>query len=448
MSTYWCEWAWLGSPDGHMESGVLIEVVADRIATVVPGCTEMPAGAVRLPGVTIPGMVNGHSHAFHRGLRSRTHGNRGTFWTWREQMYTLAERLDPDTYQALATAAFAEMVLAGFTCVGEFHYLHHGRNGVAYSNPNEMSSALINAAAAAGIRFTLLDTCYLQSGLTPNAELHPTQRRFSDRNAQQWAERVNALGVESPNVRIGAAIHSVRSVHRSGIATVANWAAKNAAPLHAHVSEQPAENEQCLAALGCTPTELLNREGVLGERFTAVHATHLTPNDHALYAQTGSTVCVCPTTERDLADGIGPTSELRSNDAPMTIGTDSHAVVDPFEELRAIELNQRLATLTRGTHQPGELLAVGTSNGARSLGWPDAGRLAPSTLADFTTVSLDSVRLAGADPASLAAAIIFSATAADVHHVVVGGKVIVANGTHQTIEVPRALSKAIEAVWA
>jgi formiminoglutamate deiminase len=448
MSTYWCEWAWLGSPDGSMESGVLLNVVGDRIVTVTPGCVVLPAGAVRLPGVTIPGMVNGHSHAFHRALRGRTHGERGTFWTWREQMYTLAERLDPDTYQALATAAFAEMVLSGFTCVGEFHYLHHDRGGVGYSDPNEMSSALINAAAVAGIRITLLDTCYLQSGLAPNAELHSTQRRFSDGNAQQWAERVDALGVESPTVRIGAAIHSVRSVNGSGIATVAEWSARNAAPIHAHVSEQPAENEQCLAVLGVTPTELLHREGALGTRFTAVHATHLTANDHALYAQTASTACICPTTERDLADGIGPTTQLRSDGVPITIGTDSHAAIDPFEELRAIELNQRLKTLTRGTHQPGELLAVATSNGADSLGWPDAGRLAPGALADFTTVSLDSVRLAGADPALLTAALVFAASASDVHHVVVGGKAIVADGIHQTIDVPRSLSKSIGALWA
>ncbi len=448
MTAYWCERAWLGAPDGRMETGVVIEIAGDRITAVTTGSTTAPAGAVRLPGVTLPGMTNGHSHAFHRGLRSRTHGEKGTFWTWREQMYTLADRLDPDTYRALSTAAFAEMVLAGFTTVGEFHYLHHDRGGVPYSEPNEMSRALIEAAASAGIRITLLDTCYLQSGFGPDTALHRTQRRFSDGAVDRWAERVEAMATDSPTMKLGAAIHSVRSVHPAGIATVAQWASARGTPLHAHVSEQPAENEQCAAAHGLSPTELLHREGALGDRFTAIHATHLAAQDLALYAATGSICCICPTTERDLADGIGPTAGFRSAGVPMTIGTDSHAVVDPFEEIRTIELNQRLATLARGTHQPGELLAVATSIGARSLGWHDAGRIAVGALADLTTVSLDSARLAGADPGSLAAAMVFAASAVDVWHVVVGGKVIVSGGVHQSIDVPRALSESIKELWA
>jgi formiminoglutamate deiminase len=403
---------------------------------------------VPLLGLTMPGMVNAHSHAFHRGLRGRTHGERGTFWSWRDQMYTLADRLDPDSYRALATATFAEMVLAGFTTVGEFHYLHHGPGGVPYANANEMSMVLVEAAAIAGIRIALLDTCYLQAGLAPDAELNPTQRRFSDGTGEGWIDRVDAAHLGTPTAKLGAAIHSVRAVPLGAIAQVADWAAARTVPLHAHVSEQPAENEQCLAVRGVTPTELLRREGALSEQFTAVHATHLTDDDRALYAASGAACCICPTTERDLADGIGPTSAFRSDGTAMSIGSDSHAVIDPFEEIRAIEMNQRLATLTRGNHQPGELLAIATTEGARSLGWPDAGRIAVGGLADLTTVSLESPRLAGTDPEQAVAAVVFGATAADVNHVIVGGRVIVSDGVHQSIDVARSLDEAIKGAWA
>lgn len=457
MTTIWCEYAWLGALDGRVEHGVSITVDGDRISEIATG-TQPGSGAARLHGLTLPGMVNGHSHAFHRGLRGRTHGGRGTFWSWRDTMYDLAQRLNPDSYRALATAAYAEMVLAGFTTVGEFHYLHHGPGGVPYTEPNEMSHVLIEAAATAGIRLTLLDTCYLQAGVAPGAELNSTQLRFSDGNVEAWTERVDGVRLDSTTARqgavkhgaarLGAAIHSARSVDPGAMTVVGAWAAGANAPLHGHVSEQPAENEQCLAAYGRTPTAVLAEIGVLGPRFTAIHATHLTSGDIEQYATSGSTACICPTTERDLADGIGPTGALRAAGIPLTIGTDSHAIVDPFEEIRAIELNQRLATLTRGTHQPGELLTAATSAGADSLGWPDSGRLAVGALADLTTVSLDSPRLAGTGSAHAVAAVVFAANASDVRHVIVGGRTIVADGVHQTIDVTRALTTSIAAVWA
>jgi formiminoglutamate deiminase len=448
MTTYWCEAAWLGSPDGSVESNVVIEVVGDRIAAISDGHVYPPSHCVTLRGLTLPGMVNGHSHAFHRALRGRTHGESGSFWTWRNQMYAVADRLDPDTYLALATATYAEMALAGYTTVGEFHYVHHGPGGVRYADPNEMTNALIEAAAGAGIRITLLDTCYLQAGLAADSELNETQRRFSDGDVHGWTERVSAAPFTSPTCKLGAAIHSVRAVPQDSLATVAKWATAHNAPLHAHVSEQPAENDQCLAATGLTPTELFHREGALGASFTAVHATHLSPNDVELYANTGSSVCICPTTERDLADGIGLTSAFRSARIPMTIGSDSHAIVDPFEEIRAIEMNQRLATLTRGNHQPGELLTAATSAGAKSLGWSDAGSLAVGALADFVTVSLDSPRLAGTDPTQSVASVVFAASAADVKNVVVGGRLIVSDGVHQSIDVSEALTISIQKLWA
>jgi len=446
VTTYWCELAWLGDLDGAVEHSVTIEVDRDRITGVEAGTTA-GAGAVRLDGLTLPGLANGHSHAFHRALRGRTHGDAGSFWTWRETMYALADRLDPDTYRDLATATFAEMVQAGFTCVGEFHYLHHDRKGERYAAANEMGEALLDAATAAGIRITLLDTCYLRAGLDADAELSHTQLRFSDGDVDAWVGRADQLAGRD-EAHIGAAIHSVRSVPADAMPTIAEWATSRSAVLHAHVSEQPAENEQCVAAHGRTPIELLDSRGVLGDRFTAVHATHVTDHDIAMLHASHSTCCICATTERELADGIGPTEALQAAGVAMSMGSDSHAVIDPFEETRAIELDQRLASLRRGTHQPGELLHIATVEGCRSLGWRDAGRLAVGSLADFVTVSLASPRLAGTDPAHAGAAVVFAATASDVQHVVVGGKVVVAEGRHRTIDVGAELSRTIAAVWS
>jgi formiminoglutamate deiminase len=443
VTTYWCELAWLGDVDGRVAPSVRITVEGERITAV--DVDAAPAGT-RLAGLTLPGFANAHSHAFHRALRGRTHAEAGSFWTWREQMYRLAERLDPDSYRQLATAAFAEMVLSGYTCVGEFHYLHHAAGGRPYADANEMGAVLIEAAAAAGIRLTLLDACYLQADMS-GAPLQGTQCRFGDGDAAQWAERVDQLGGRA-STQIGAAIHSVRAVGVEAMKVVSSWADGRDAVVHAHVSEQPAENEQCVAVHGCTPVELLDQHGVLGPRFTAVHATHLTDRDVALLRDSRTTCCICATTERDLADGIGPTAHFRRDGVPMAIGSDSHAVVDPFEETRAIELDERLGSLRRGTHQAGELLTAATERGYRSLGWATGGRLAAGELADMTTVTLTSPRLAGADPAEAAAAVVFGATSSDVTNVIVGGAVVVSDGQHRTIDVAAALDRSIKAVWS
>ncbi len=199
---------------------------------------------------------------------------------------------------------------------------------------------------------------------------------------------------------------------------------------------------------GCTPTELLADHGVLSDRFTAVHATHLSDYDITLLRSTHSTCCICATTERDLADGIGPTGRFRKAGITMALGSDSHAVIDPFEEARAIELDERLVSLKRGTHQPGELLAAATASGYRSLGWHDGGRIAVGALADLTSVDLTSPRLAGSDPDHAAAAVVFAATAGDVHHVIVGGRVVVADGEHQSVDVASELDHSIRRVWS
>jgi formiminoglutamate deiminase len=433
VRSYWCELAWL---DGERaDAGVVVELEDGRITAVRAGAPAPPAGSTRLDGLTIPGLANAHSHAFQRALRGRTHGGSGSFWTWREQMYALADRLDPDSYRALARATFAEMALAGVTSVGEFHYVHHGPGGARYEDLNEMGRALIDAAAGAGIRMTLLDACYLHGGIGEPPS--PSQLRFSDGDADAWAERVDALG-DDEAVRVGAAIHSVRAVDPESAATVAAWARERGRPLHAHVSEQPAENEACLEAYGRTPTGVLHDAGALHAEFTAVHVTYPHNDDLSLLA--GSSACACPTTERDLADGIGP---MRRLSARLVLGTDSHAMIDLFEEARAVELDERLATGERGLHSAAALLRAATEDGHACLGWPDAGRIAPGARADLVTVGLDGVRLAGTSPEHALEALVFAAGAADVRHVLVDGHQLVSHGRHTAVDVARELHLAV-----
>ncbi|NJQ02741.1 formimidoylglutamate deiminase [Streptomyces zingiberis] len=455
-----------------MQAGVTVVTGEDgRITEVTPGVPAPPPGAEPLRGLTLPGLADAHSHAFHRALRGRTQsgggpggpgggaeasgggaararpgGAPGSFWAWREVMYAAAARLTPDGYHALARAVYAEMALAGITCVGEFHYLHHAPGGVRYADPNAMGEALIAAAAEAGIRITLLDTAYLSAGLGSGSGGEPLegpQLRFGDGTAEAWAERAAALK-PAAHARIGAAVHSVRAVPAAGLPVVAAWARKRGAPLHVHLSEQPAENEACLGAHGRTPTRLLADHGVLGPGTTAVHATHLTDADIALLGGGRTGVCVCPTTERDLADGIGPAARLRDAGSPLSLGSDSHAVIDLLEEARALELDERLGSRTRGHWTAAGLLTAATATGHAALGWPEAGRIAPGALADLTTVALDSVRTAGPPPALAAETAVFAATAADIRHTVVAGRPVVRDGVHRLVEdVPAALARSI-----
>ncbi|MFF9408695.1 formimidoylglutamate deiminase [Streptomyces anandii] len=439
--TYWLEQAWLGT---HVEPGVALDVHDGRIVALRPGVSTPPPGAEPLRGLTLPGLANAHSHAFHRALRGTVQVGSGTFWTWREVMYATADRLTPENYHALARAVYAEMALAGITAVGEFHYVHHAPGGAPYADPNAMGEALIAAAAEAGIRITLLDTCYLSAGFGQPPGTH--QLRFSDGSAEAWAERCSVLK-EQDHARIGAAVHSVRAVPARELATVARWAEERRAPLHVHLSEQTAENDACLQAHGCTPTRLLADHGVLGPRTTGVHNTHLTKDDIALLGGSGTGTCMCPTTERDLADGIGPAVALQRAGSPLSLGSDSHAVVDVLEEARAMELNERLRTRARGHWTAAALLRAATVDGHAALGWSDAGSLAPGSLADFTTIALDSVRTAGTLPRLGAETAVFAATAADVRHTVVAGRHVVRDGAHALVpDAPKALAAAVEAL--
>jgi formiminoglutamate deiminase len=346
-------------------------------------------------------------------------------------MYAVASRLTPESYFELARAVYREMVAVGVTSVGEFHYLHHGPDGTPYDDPNAMGHALVAAASEAGLRIALLDTCYLASGIGRGPE--GVQVRFSDGTAEAWAERT------SSGPAAGAAIHSVRAVPKDQMKHVVDAAAGR--PLHVHLSEQVAENEQCLEAYGATPTEVLGDVGALGGRTSAVHATHLTDGDVALLGGTATYSCFCPTTERDLGDGIGPSRRLIEAGSPLTLGSDSHAVIDLFEEMRAVELNERLATQRRGHWSATELLRAGTVDGHRSLGFDDAGRIEVGARADLVVVDTTSARTAGtgADEGTL----VFAAGGADVVRVLRDGMDV----TVEPTEVGRELDEAIGRLW-
>ena len=439
--TFHCARAWLGG--AGLERDVAVTATDGVIDAVAVG-SPAPRGAALLDGVVLPGLANGHSHAFHRALRGRKRDDLDSFWAWRDQMYELAVRLTPDVLHELAIGAFSEMLCAGYTAVGEFHYLHHDRDGARYADPNEMSRAILDAAQTTGIRLTLLDACYLESA--PGTPPSGAQLRFADASVSEWTARADALVAPSERVVVGGAIHSVRAVPPAGASVVAAWAASRSAPLHAHVSEQPSENEVAREAYGVTPTALLADAGALSDRFTAVHATHLVDGDRARLGDAGASVCVCPTTERDLGDGLVELARLVDAEIPLTLGSDSHAVVDPFDELRALEGHERLRTLRRGTCGPDQLLIAATASGHRSLGWSDGGRIAPGAPCDLVHVSTDAARLAGTgdDAAGLLAA----ATAADVRTVVVAGEPLVEDGRHRRVDTASVLDTAIRAVWS
>ncbi len=397
------EQAWLG----HPAQNVLLEVEGGRIKSIAEG-VPAPRDATVLEGWTVPGFANVHSHAFQRLLRGEVESGGGDFWEWRRRMYEFTD-WDAADYFTHARHVFREMLEAGITAVGEFHYLHaHG---------NELGIALVDAAREEGIRITLIDACYLRGGMEGQA-LDPAQQTFSDGDADAWARRVGELR-EADGVRIAAAIHSVRAVDPESMRVVATWARDRKAPLHIHLAEQPAEVEECMRVEGCTPAELLEREGILGPDLTAVHAIHLNQHDIELLGDREVAVCACTTTERDLGDRVGPLVALADAGCTLTVGSDSNACIDMIEEARGLELDQRRATGRRVMHDPEELFSAATVNGMRALGW-DAGELRAGMLADFVTL-----RREGAERREIGLAqLMYAFSGRDVTNVVVGGETV------------------------
>jgi formimidoylglutamate deiminase len=426
--------------------GVEVEEASGRIARVAPEGELVGRGGQggagdvvveRLPGrALLPGFVNAHSHAFQRVIRGRTQWRPASapeadFWSWREAMYAAALALSPEEVYEVSRACFLEMLHAGYTAVGEFHYLQLDPAGERYADPNELAHRVIAAAESVGIRISLLNVCYATGGI--DRPLLPEQRRFNTPDPELYLADTRALReawAGHAGVTVGVAPHSVRAVPRAWLAELHAWAAAHDLPFHIHASEQPAEVEAAVAAWGLRPIELLAAEGVLDERLTAVHATHLTPAEVALLGEAGATVCACPTTERDLGDGFLLGSELLAAGARIALGSDSQTVIDPLEEMRLVEYHERLRRLRRVVltapasgdrlENSPPLLEMGTTAGARALRLA-AGRIETGHLADLVGIDLEHPSLAGFTPGYLAATLALSAPAAVVSDVWVGG---------------------------
>ena len=461
----------------RFERGRALVCNASGAIVKVAGVDELSAEKrIRLANrALLPGMVNAHSHAFQRVLRGRTEyrtSDKDSFWTWREMMYAAATRLTPEDVYDASRMAFLEMALNGITAVGEFHYLHYAPDGQPYDDPNLLAKEVVRAAGDVGLRIALLRVAYARAGF--QIEPNPKQARFIEKDPESYLKNLERLiadvsRVRSPTVRegsspndldqalpdgrasaphknvwVGVAPHSVRAVPLDYLREVISYANDHDLKIHMHVAEQPAEVSACVEEHGRTPVALLETEGLLSEQFTAVHAIHVTPKAIPALARTGAMVCACPTTERNLGDGVVPADEYLKHEVPICLGTDSHAQIDLLEDARELECHLRLQKLERAVlsvrsprvsrgPQPGDVAALlfncATINGARSIGAP-GGTLEPGRPADFFTIALDDPSIAGVSPDGLLASIVFSLSRAAVREVVVGGKPVVSEGQH------------------
>ena len=412
-----------------LQRDMLISIADDGcIASIESQQDSISENVQHLSNVLLlPGFVNAHSHVFQRALRGHTHrriAQRDSFWSWREAMYTQAQKLNPDSLYQEARETYWEMLAAGYTTVGEFHYVHHQPNGQPYDNPNAMAEAVLAAGRDTGMRVVLLMTAYAQSGFDQLPL--PEQHRFCDRSVEAYLQRVDDLRVQG--VPVGLAPHSVRAVPEQWFRAIADYSNTHGLPLHVHADEQRAEIEQCQARYGCTPIELLERFGALGLRTTIIHATHANATELELLAKYGCTVCVCPTTEGDLGDGIAPYAELMASDILLAIGSDSNTRLDPIEELRWAEYSARMRYQRRRVlvcekqESPGPLLLdIGTHGGAIALN-VNAGIIAPDMAADFVAVDLTHPSLRGWTEEDLLDTLFFGASSDVIRNVWVQGQ--------------------------
>lgn len=445
--------------DGRFVSGYGVRVDAAgmiaSVALVEPGAAGK---IVRLEGrALLPGLVNGHSHSFQRLIRGRaeTRGASGNnFWTWRDTMYRAAQALDADDVYDVARMTFLEMALAGITSVGEFHYLHKRPDGTAYDDANELAKQVIAAARSVGLRICLLRVAYLRAGykLGPNAG----QARFYEtlpEYMENTAALASAVGGQD-GVSMGVAPHSVRAVPLEALKEIGKWVAERRLPVHMHAAEQRAENAACGEEYGMTPVQLLARNGLLTKRSTLVHAIHITPDEMEAIAEAGATVCSCPTTERNLGDGIVDAEAAIEMGIGFCFGSDSQAAIDLLEDARELDYHLRLVREQRvildgidGVDISQRLFGYATAGGAKSLGL-NAGDLKPVTCADFFTVDLKDVSIAGASADELMAAVVFGMNRAAARDVVVGGERIVADGRHALQdEIVRRYGEISARVW-
>jgi len=435
--------------DGQAHTGVGLMVDARGCVVGLAARDAVPpeTQVVALPGrALLPGLANTHSHTFQRLFRSRAEGRAAggdTFWTWREQMYRAAGFVSPEDLYDVARATFLEMVCAGITVVGEFHYLHRDPAGRAYSDPNLLSSQVIAAAQSVGLRISLLRTGYFRAGF--ERQPHPGQRRFYE-PPEEYLSNLDDLAAtfaDTENVTVGAAPHSIRAVPLAELKRIAEYAhSRSPMPLHMHISEQVGENLACIAEYGATPVDLMASHGILSPQTTLIHAIHFTQPEFEKVAASSTTICSCPTTERNLGDGIFPADTAAQFGIPVAFGTDSQAQIDILEDARQLEYHLRLRDQQRGildassradwpSREPigTALLGAATRNGYAALGL-EGGTLAAGEPADFFTVDLNDLSILGADAESLAAQAVFALSKTAIREVAVQGRLILEDGRH------------------
>lgn len=426
---------------GHFQAGAGILVNPHGRIERVTNASQPVQDVETIPlrgKAVLPAFANVHSHAFQRLIRGRTESQRSggrNFWTWRGAMYHAAATLTPEQMYHVARMTFLEMALAGTTTVGEFHYVHRRPDGGSYPDPNEMAHQIIAAARSVGIRIALLRSAYQRAGfqLPPD----PGQTRFLE-STEEFLQNADALVARyhSEESWVGVAPHSVRAVPISEIEQISAWARERKLLLHMHVSEQVAEVDACAREYGTTPVRLLDQHRLLGSDFTAVHAVHIDPEELGLLAKSRATICSCPTTERNLGDGIFPAQQVFQHGIPVAFGSDSQTQIEPWEDARELDYHLRLQQQQRslldgieGEEMSARLFRCATANGAASLKC-DAGDLAPGKLADFFTIDLNDPSVAGADEENLLAAMIFGMSRSAIADVAVGGKLIVRDRRH------------------
>jgi formimidoylglutamate deiminase len=436
----------------------------------VAAANEVGSAVVLKDRAMLPGLINAHSHAFQRVIRGRTEyrtaNSKDSFWTWREMMYSAATRLTPEDIYDASRMAFLEMALSGITAVGEFHYLHHGPDGSDYDDPNLLAKEVVRAANDVGLRIALLRVAYARSGY--QTDPNPQQQRFIEKDAEVYLKNVEQLigdldrdssstSEAATMAWVGVAPHSVRAVPLDYLKQVVRFADERELPVHMHVAEQQAEVSACIEEYGRSPVALLQTEGLLSERFTGVHMIHVTPKAIAMLADARAMICACPTTERNLGDGIVPADSFFKHGVRVALGSDSHPEIDLLEDARELEYHLRLQKMERAvlasTEDDGlsaiaaRLFACATISGAESIG-AGGGRLEPGRAADFFTVDLNDPSIAGASSDDLLSAIVFSLSQRAVKEVVVGGNRIVEDGRHvQQEEIVARFKRLQKKLW-
>ncbi|MGN6738631.1 formimidoylglutamate deiminase [Dyella sp.] len=425
---------------GHTwQSDLSLAVDGDgRLASAAPDEASEALGRWVLPG-----MPNLHSHAFQRamaGLAERRGPGNDSFWTWREAMYRFAAALDPESLQAIAAQLYVEMLKAGYTQVCEFHYVHHQGDGTPYAQREAMSLALIEAAKEAGIALTLLPVLYMTGGFDGRA-LNERQRRFGHAEVSDYVRLLEALrAYESPDLRVGIALHSLRAVPEVAMRSLLATGAAQAGPIHIHIAEQLGEVQDCLAVRGARPVEWLLDHAAVDARWCLVHATHLTGHETSRLARSGAVAGLCPTTEANLGDGLFPLTDYLDAGGTLGIGSDSHISVSPVEELRWLEYGQRLVTRHRNIAARGEGESVGETlwtaalrGGAQAAGLP-IGALQAGQRADLLVLDDDAPLLAARDATSAMDSFLFAGNTPLVRHVMCGGRWVVRDFRHRDEE--------------